>query len=387
MNYNVNDISIDAFMTLIQSNNRTNAATAIDALTKAQISKTGRGWNLSDADLSGLDCSHLNLEKAILRRTALYETNLSNSCLKGAWVSCAGMEKTNLSGVDLSGSNLHALAAQVCNFSGANLDNVVDATGGLFHGCNFTGVSARGAKLSGTSFYQTHLPQANFQGADLSRCSFTESNTTEIILCRANLTEATIQNCQMRGANLSHAHGHDLTLRNITGCDGLKLTAAHLPNLTLKRVTGHNIVANNLKADGARIEESGLKGIAMAHLNAYGLAVKDSDMSEANLHGAYLYRSHFTGTTAANMSLRGAIFTDANLVQTDMFADLTGANCARADLSYGRLNLCNLTDTNLHGSRLHETTFLKATQTPQLEPRAVFGANNRAITTRSSQPS
>jgi uncharacterized protein YjbI with pentapeptide repeats len=384
MTYQANDISVTAFLAILQQEDRAAARIEIDRLTQAQIIHTGRGWNLSAANLSSLDCSGLNLEKAVLHRTALYETNLRKTSLRGAWISCAGMEKTNLSGADLSGANLHAIGAQVCNFSNATLDYLVDATGGLFHGCDFTGSTAAYAKLSGTTFYQTHLAQANFQGADLEGCVFTESNMTEIVLCRANLTGAMIQRCQMRGADLSQSYGADVTLRDLLGCNGLTFAGANLPRLTLKRVSGQAVIAENLQAASAHIEECVLPDCKMTKLNAYGMVVKDADLSRADFSGAYLYRSSWTGKTAATMSLRGTIFSSANLVQADMFADLTGAECQQADLSYARLNLCNLTDINLHGARLHQTTMVKAIQPAQ--PSTLFALNRQAITHHVNAP-
>src|ERR1700722_5526533 len=80
--------------------------------TRTLIETTGRGLDLTEADLSGLDLSGFDLSRATLNRAQLHATKLDRATLVGASIVCPGMERASLRGADLTGAYLHAFAAQ-----------------------------------------------------------------------------------------------------------------------------------------------------------------------------------------------------------------------------------------------------------------------------------
>ena len=128
----------DIVRTWAKTPDRARAEREVAATTARLIEDTGTGLQLSEADLSGLDLRGFDLRKATLNRALLHSTDLSGANLSGANLICSGMERTKLARADLSGAYVHAFAAQVCDFSGADLSRLVDATGSLFHGCNLS---------------------------------------------------------------------------------------------------------------------------------------------------------------------------------------------------------------------------------------------------------
>lgn len=270
----------------------------VSDITQRLIERTGKGWDLSGSNLSKIDLRGFDLRRAVFNRTQLYETNLSYANLSAAEIVCPGMEKTNLSHANLSHTNMHALAAQVCNFENANMSEIIDLTGGLFHGCHMRGINAKNSKFSGSTFFQCNLEQAIFEHATLEGCTFNESNLLEINLHGAKCARLLATNLCMTNSNLSRIDGQEAVFR-------------------------------------------------------------DCNLSESDLSEAYLYRSSFTGRTNSCMLMRKVNLASANLIQADIFANLDHSNLEGAFLSYARMNQCLLRKANLKGAKTHFTSMIK----------------------------
>jgi uncharacterized protein YjbI with pentapeptide repeats len=409
----------ERLLELSLQHDRISAQLEVAALTEKQLATTGRGLLLSGANLAGRDLSGFDLRHAILNRAQLHGTNLDHADLSGASLVCCGMERTRLTGAKLRGSYLHALAAQACDFRNANLSGVVDATGALFHGCNLAGVDANQAVLSGTTFYQCNLEGAGFREASLQGCSFNESLLSRASFRRASLSEATFTKCIVSELDLGECKAEGLTIQRITGADRMCLSGACLPRLRLHRISAGNLDAQGLSAIGLDVHLSVLpmaqfSGAQLSHSRwdhcaldgidfsgadfsdssfvscsadkadfdavrsenlrilecrfpdttfrqfaARCLVVRDSDLSNADFSGAYLYRAMITGDPPGSMRLRNAVLTGANLTQAYIAADLTTANLQGATAVYCRFNQAILRQANLAGMNLFQGSLIK----------------------------
>lgn len=395
------------------------ALAMVEQRTAACIAKTGRGLELSDADLSGLNLSGFDLRHATLNRARLHSTDLSDANLTEASMVCPGMEKTVFRGANLEGAYVHALAAQVCDFSEANLDALVDATGSLFHGCTFTGATLRRAVLSGSTFYQCTLDKTNFQAAALQGSTFNESYLESARFEHAGLDQVTFTKCWLGSVSFRAASGEGVVIQRPTYADFCCLTGASLRRLRLEDVRATELDATEVKAAGADIAncvferarfacsdwsqsrwldssmqqadftnakmteaqivrcnfvnavlsdvqaetlhvvESGMQGANLRGFSGRASVFRDCDLSGVDLERAYLYRAMLTGDPPRSMSLRRANLHAANIVQAYIAADLEGAELSHVVGAYARLNQSFLRDANLQGAGFFGASFIK----------------------------
>ena len=148
-------------------------------------------FDLSRADLSGINLSRANLSgasfyKSKLRKTRFFhadlseadlsmadltQADLSNSNLFKAFLVHAKLLNTNLSKATLSAANL--LSA---NLSGANLSKA-----------NLTGASLLGVNLRGSKFFKAELFATCFYKASLSASTFTKAICEAVVFADCNL--------------------------------------------------------------------------------------------------------------------------------------------------------------------------------------------------------
>ncbi|SPF07049.1 pentapeptide repeat-containing protein [Streptomyces sp. MA5143a] len=393
----------------------------LSELTQRLIDSTGRGLSLSEADLSNLRLDEVDLRRATLNRAVLHGTQLQRATLDEITMVCPGMERTNLSGASLRSAYVHALAAQTCNFDGADLSELRDATGTLFHGCSMRGVHLDGSHLAGSSFYQcdlsdASLSQANLQGSLINECLLDDA---ELLGCCCD--QLTVTKTSLRGTSFQRASGRGLVLQRLTASDALNLTDAGLPELRLSDISGRDWRAAGLKAphadltdvtapgadltgaelSGARLLRCSLPDAALtgALLNngkivggdlrradlrgAHGenLSIVEADLTEANLTSftgrcltvrdgnlarvvlrfANLYRAMITGDPPRGMSLRGAVLEGATLVQAYLAADLRDADLSGANCAYSRFSQSDLSGARLDGTNMYQSTWVKVT--------------------------
>lgn len=391
----------------------------VSAVTARLIETRGAGLQLGEAELSGLDLSGFDLRRARLNRANLHSADLSDCDLSGATLICPGLERTRFRGANLSGAYLHALAAQVCDFTRANLSNLVDATGSLFHGCHLTGARLDGAQLAGATFYQCYLESASLVGTDLQGGTINECFADGADFSGAKVGQLTVTKTRLRCASFAGARGDGLVVQRPTDADGLNLEAAHLPGLRLVSVKALGVRARRLAAPEADIRGGSLAegdfrqaDLSRARLVGVGLGAtdlreaqlqgsawhdclgenlvlagasaenmsavecrfpsarmagfagrcasfRDCDLSNADLEGAYLYRATITGDPPRAMDLSGACLTGAVLVQAYLAAELAGADLSGAQLAYARLNQCSLKGADLSGAALYEASMVK----------------------------
>jgi uncharacterized protein YjbI with pentapeptide repeats len=378
---------------------------------------------LADADFSGMDLRGVNFCRANLNRTRLYGTNLSGANLSSATMICPGLERTRFRRANLSGSYIHALAAQVCDFVEADLSGVLDATGSLFHGCDLSEARLDGAVLSGATFYQSTLTNASLRHVVLQGSVFNECFLDLAQLSGGALDQCAFTKCHMNGVRLDEARGEGVVIQRPTGATEIVLERAHFPSLRLDSVASEGLRAQALSApdldilrcrltsadftgadlrrgrivsstldhavlrrallDGAKIDRCSAREVVledglgenlsavesvfangqMARFSGRCASFRDCDLSGANFNGAYLYRCSMTGDPPRSMSLRGADFVGANLVQSYIAADLSDVDLRNAQCAYGRFNQSDLSRADLRGTHLYEASLVKTTFT------------------------
>jgi uncharacterized protein YjbI with pentapeptide repeats len=404
---------------VLGGSDRQTALAEIDGWTLEQLQSNGRGIDLTSAALIDADLSSLNLRGTTLSRATLHGARLDQADLSGASLISPAMEKTSLREAKLSGAYLHALAAQVCDFTGADLSSVLDATGSLLHGCRLVEAVLDGSSLAGATFYQCDLRGSSWRNATLQGATFNECLLDGACFNAANLDQVTMTKCRMDDARFEGATGHGLTIQRPTAAhrvrlDGAELSALRLLNVrgadwsargahlrdvdlvdcrlvnaafTRTNVSGGRFLRSDLTAadfseasllgvtisssslvgarlDGARAEnatiiESALEGASLEEIRARGLAMRDTDLSDAHLRSAYLYRAMLIGDPPRAMSMRRADLRGANLVQSQIAADLSDAKLVGVHAAYARLNQSVLCGADLRGISLYDASLVK----------------------------
>lgn len=393
----------------------------IAALTADLLHSTGRGLQLAEAHLANLDLADADLTGAVLNRATLHGTSLRRALLDRVTMICPGMERTDLTGASMRDAYVHALAAQTSVFDNADLSNLRDATGSLFHGCSMRGTALPNGHLAGTTFYQCDLEGSDLKAANLQGASINESVLRKTVFDNAVADQLTMTKSDMAGTRLNGMTGAGVVIQRATNCDGLDLSGARLPRLRLDGLRGGTVVARDLHAPDADIGHCSLPGIDLSTAALPGLRLRDSDLKGAKLSSASLvaasvhrtclteadlgnvqaenlhvvesqlqrarmggftgrcavfrdvdmrgadlaqsnlYRAMITGDPPRGMCLADASLAGAILVQAYIAADLSNANLREVNAAYSRFSQSDLTDADLTGAALFQSTWVKVT--------------------------
>jgi uncharacterized protein YjbI with pentapeptide repeats len=410
----------DFLQTMAAMSDRKEAIARVGDMTARLTQETGRGLQLSEAPLAGLDLSGFDLRRANLNRAQLHGTDLRGCDLSEASLICPSLERTKFAGASLRGVYIHALAAQVCDFRKADLSGIADGTGALFHGCFFNEATITDAMLSGSSFYQTVFDGARFDGTNLQGCQFAESSAAGASWRDSYLDNAVFTRVDLSGGVFTGAKGADVVVQRPLGAVNVDLSGAYLTGLRLVDVKGAGLTARGLMARGADVRdcaldgsdfsgadfaesswtrvcvsgasferaaadnsrwlgcnldravlaglkaenitmiECSMRGGRLAGIQARCANIRNSVLYRADLANAYLYRAIITGDPPASMDLRECRLTNAVLVQAYIAANLSGADLAHAQLAYGRLSQSVLAGADLSGTHLFQCTAIKS---------------------------
>lgn len=416
----VGGMHADALRRLATSDDRAVAMAEVSALTRGLIEATGRGLVLDEADLSGLDLSGFDLRQAVFNRAILHGTNFASANLSGAMLICPGTERTCFREANLYGTYIHAFAAQVCDFRGANLGAIVDGTGSLFHGCDMEEAVFDHAMLAGSMFYQCSLRSASARCVSLQGCSFVECAADRLVLAGAGLDQVVFNKSSLDHASLAGARGEGVSLVRCTISGGLDLSHAALPALRILRCRIDGLDARSLDAsdadftlcdftaatfakarlvrarfstagllgadftdghldgtcfrdctakgavfafaqlENASFTECNLAGADFSRIRARSMHSRDCNLTGSRFIGAYLYRAVLTGDHPAAHSMKSADFSNAVLVQAYVVGDLSGGSLRGARAAYSRLNQCLLRNVDLTGASLFQSSMVKS---------------------------
>lgn len=408
-----------ALRALAIGSDRHAARRSVADLTEKLITRTGRGLQLSDSDLGGLDLSGFDLRSAQLSRAVLHGTKLVGADLSDAVMICPGMERTDLTRAVLRQAYVHALAAQTCRFDHADLTGLRDATGSLWHGCSMRGVRLSGAHLAGATFYQCDLSESDLSAAALQGAVVNECTLRHATLGRSQVSQFTVTKSSLTCADLSGAAGEGVVLQRLTDSDGLVLAGATLPTLRLHEIRGVGWRGAGLAAPGAdlahvtlegadlaaadlseasivrcalpgatltgasligaRVYRSSMAGAVMTDVQAENLHVVESSLRSATMNGfvgrctvmrdcdlrgadlshSNLYRAMITGDPPSGMTMAEVDLSGAILVQAYVAADLTGAVLRGVNAAYSRFSQSDLRGADLTGAAMYQSTWVK----------------------------
>jgi uncharacterized protein YjbI with pentapeptide repeats len=154
------------------------------------------GWNLTEADLNGLDfhgcefvrcrAGHANFSSCNFTEARFLFCDFNNTKWRGTIVSSAFFQDCKLTGVQMVvASTLMPPAFERCLLINANL----------------RGLSFRRAQLDGVDFQGADLRDADFRDAALTGCSLREANVTKARFEGADLRDADLGSLQLVDAS------------------------------------------------------------------------------------------------------------------------------------------------------------------------------------------
>lgn len=102
------------------------------------------------------------------------------------------------------------------------------------------------------------------------------------------------------------------------------------------------------------------------YIDLYDCFLKEANLSEADLRGAFLFGANLRGANLIRANLRGAVFFGANLERVALYdvnleiTTLYGADLRGAFLGYANLEGANLEDADLRGANLRGANLKEA---------------------------
>lgn len=170
--------------------------------------------SLQNADLSGVDVSHLDLSKQDLSSADLTAANLSHADLSSANLSRARLRDAVLYGANLSGAEFIGADAAGANFSGC------DASRAGFGATNLESTSFFEATLAGASFSQARLRGADMRCADMQGSRLHGCDLEAVDASGADLRDAELDNSRVEDASFDGADLRGGRMKGVSGFEG-----------------------------------------------------------------------------------------------------------------------------------------------------------------------
>ncbi len=290
------------------------------------------GWDLSDADLSGLDLSGGNFEGALMARADLTGAKLDGANFEDAVLDHATLAGASLVKTNFTKASLFAAEGEELHFEETLLDGAAAMHGRFprarFTDCTCVKTELIGADLVGASFERTTLDRADLSRAKLDDAVFVESSLVDTDISEgASVRRAKLEDCDL--SKLRASDGSDFSAANFRGAKitqgrfgGSKLEDANLSFAELDGADFGGAILTRATMLGCKLREARFDGAVL-------LDVKQgkSDLHEARFEGASLLRTDLRGC-----NLFGAEFLDANTLDTKLeLANLTGTKLEKSE--------------------------------------------------------
>ena len=297
------------------------------------------------------------------------------------------MTDANLSGIDLSGINVKKVYffrtnLSGVNLSGYNLSSEHDLFPVRFDSCNLSNANLSGTSLYGATLENSNLEGANLTGANLERANLEGSNLTSSILINVNLNYANLINVNLHGTDLRGIRRHndnrnsELRISTIIDLSGSNLSNANLSGLYLEvKLTNANLSETNLS--NARLTVGNLSGTNLSGANLSGSSlsgnvyfgnsnIRNVTLSGVNLTGARLRRFNLTSIDLRQVYLNNASINDCLLNNVNLSAvDLSNTNFTNCNLSGANLSNAILNGTIFNSCSLDGTIFTEVSTSPE----------------------
>lgn len=267
--------------------------------------------NLKDCDLSGLDLSDRNFERAHFENCDLSGVNFSGTTIKqgefkNGLLIGGNFEKADLSGVDFTG----------CAMQKINLSQV-----------RIEGVGIKESNLANASFKSMNIEfsdsnvfkNVNLSGADLSESTITWFQGENVNFRNANFANASILESRVKDCNFANVSFENAELYSVAFKDckmqQAVLAKAKITNVTFETSTLENVDFKQAEIGYGNFVDSNLDGV---------------DFREVTLSGMNEFR---------NVSLVAADFSEAKFSEESKLYDVDVTDIKGLDASHYQKNL------------------------------------------------
>ncbi|WPH21115.1 DUF2169 family type VI secretion system accessory protein [Variovorax paradoxus] len=296
---------------------------------------TFRDWDLTGADLSGMELEGADFRGALLERANLTGTRLGRADLSDAVLAHSTLLLTDLAGANLSRANLGACRIEKADFSDAELSDVV------FSRARIDETSWRRARIDGVMLEEAAIGALDFSGAhaasvllfrqrDLRQCSFAGVRFGQCVFLECDLSgvdfsNATIGKCAFVTVAAQRASFKGLRIESgcfVKGCvlTGADFSQAHLAAMNFRGVEASGTVFRGARLQGSDFSESDLSNADFRGADARQTRFVRARLNHANLGGANLVDAVFQ-----HAHLDGTDYRRANLFQSDFARVRIGA--------------------------------------------------------------
>jgi uncharacterized protein YjbI with pentapeptide repeats len=282
------------------------------------------GANLSGIDFSGADLSNAFFESANLTDAKFDAANLTGTVFAHAHGQRVSFRHAKLKGANLGGAKFDDAKFVEAELSGTNLYRAV----------------LTGAQFDKAIFEAADLTETELRGASLKGCKALELTLSKVSLAQADLSEATFEKCnffevKLHGTNFSHSRMDQSAFVDVSG-EKTIFRGASLVNLRVVKAEagshlhqadfrGANLTMANLR--GADLGESDFTGATMHRAD-----LSDADLTNAKLNGIRASEARFERSNLTRAQLRGADLMNAVLARANVAgADFEQANLYHAD--------------------------------------------------------
>jgi len=302
------------------------------SLAAIQNSKNAQGVDFQNVDLSEADLSGVNCTGADFTNANLESTNFSGATLTNAIFVGASLDNANFSGATLDGAF----------FTGTHVSKVNWGTAISAKGTHFKDTVGISCKIGSANPNQhADFTQADFTGADFSKSDFSYAYLNEATLIRAVFIGAIFQGVDFTSAQLG---GLDKTA-------AADMSFTYMPNVIFSKANlfGVSFVfatvfgASTQMSDAATMEQADFSNAYLEGINLTAATLQGAKFDNACMVGVNLTKAQLSPTLSGSItsSLAGACLQGANFTQSDLTnADLSNATVA---LLQGTLNVryCN----------------------------------------------
>jgi uncharacterized protein YjbI with pentapeptide repeats/RimJ/RimL family protein N-acetyltransferase len=297
-----------------------------------QASKNAQGLDFQNVDLSQADLSGVNCTGADFTNANLEGTNFSGATLTNAIFIGARLNKVKFSGATLDGAF----------FNSTDVSHVNWGTAISAKGTHFNSATGIGCKIgSANPNEQADFTKADFTGADFSRSDFSYAKLIEATLIQSVFEGAIFQGVDFTSAQLGGLEKTAAADMSFTFMPNVNFSKANLFGVSFAFATVFGALTN--MSDAATIEQADFSNAYLEGINLTAAALQGAKFNNACMVGVNLTKAQLSPTLSGSVTtsligacLQGAVFTQSNLTS----ADLSNATVA---FTQGTINVrfCN----------------------------------------------
>ncbi|CAB3669078.1 DUF2169 family type VI secretion system accessory protein [Achromobacter pestifer] len=292
-------------------------------------SRDCRDLNLTGADLSGMDLSNVNFQRAILAGATLADARLDGSDLSDAVLAGADLTRASMRGVNLTRANLGRAHCVQTDFAKSQ---ITETTWDHAHceRCSFLDSAWQLGRLHQTRLKDCDLSRAVFSqwtamSATLEGCRFNEARLDQCLFMQGALANADFAHANLvRVGFMDVAFSGRFSLQDATldGCSfagRVELAGACLRGMQFRQGSARGATLSGADMRNARLTASDFSECRLQDADLTGLTAPDT----------HFVRTDFTGACLRNANLINCLLGKAIFLR----ANLDGANLFRADVA------------------------------------------------------